>query len=59
MKHVTLALLFGLTLAIGGCGGTSGTGNVGEDADAKAMADYEAQMAADQKARDDAEKSGN
>ena len=57
MKHFILALLVGLSFGVAGCGSSAKTTNVGENADAKAMADYEAAMAADQKANDEANKS--
>jgi len=47
-----LALLFGICLGTVGCGDSGGTTNVGENADSKAIADYEAAMAADQQAND-------
>ncbi len=56
MKHLTLALLFGFGLCVVGCGSKASTTNVGENADAKALAEYEANMAAEQKALDEAGK---
>ncbi len=56
MKKFTLAMLFGLCLVSVGCADKAAVSNVAENADAKKIADYEAEMAAQQKASDDAEK---
>ncbi len=55
MKNLSLALLFVLSLAVVGCGGSSTPTNVGENADAQALKDYEAQVAADEAASNAAE----
>jgi hypothetical protein len=56
MKSSNLGLLLGSCLLLTGCGGRPDQTNVGQNADAQAMADYEAQMLADQKASDEAER---
>lgn len=54
MKHFCLALSFAFGLMFAGCESASTT-NVGENADAKAMQDYEAEIAAQEKASNEAE----
>lgn len=56
MKFFTLSLLFGLCLVATGCSESKDASNVAAGASSSALADYEAQVAADQKASDEAEK---
>lgn len=55
MKHYCLLLSFAIGLSFVGCD-TAPTTNVGENADVKAMQDYEAEIAAQEKASNEAEK---
>lgn len=54
MRYLLSALLLSLTLAATGCS-SAATSNVGEDADAQAIKDYEAQMAQAEKEINSAE----
>ena len=55
MKKFALVIVLGMLLMPVGCGRSSSPSNVGENADAQAMADYEASIKADQEASNKAE----
>ena len=54
MKQLSLVLSFAFGMLIAGCTDSGTPTNVGENADAQAMADYEAEIQAQEKASNEA-----